>query len=166
VLFSVVMVREGGLCDHEKAGAADMRAYAIGLHLLTLSLGGIGLAGCYPYSVLATPDVHVRVLEAETLRPIVGAVVTVVSEADPDVKGVGRTDGMGMVHLPALDHAVWALAVPMAFPSSAPYPVGHVTVEAAGYEPLAFPSTDAGGAYTVGAQPVLLTPSSAPMPSP
>jgi hypothetical protein len=165
--FSCIrLIRASRGPDMPICGAANMRAGVIGFYLLVCPLGGIVLSGCWPYSALATPDVHMRVVEANTLRPIEGAVVTIISDVDPEVRGVGRTDSMGMVRLPALDHAVWALAVPMAFPASNPYPVGRVTVEAPNYQPLAFRSSEAGGAYIVGAQPVVLMPASGTARSP
>jgi hypothetical protein len=136
-----------------------MRAQAIGITLLMFSMTAIALTGCYAYSELATPDVHIRVLDAETLRPIEGATVTVTADVDPDLKAVGRTDKRGMVHLPALDHNVWGPGAPLANPDPHPYPEARVLVEAAKYQPLAFRSTDAGGTFIVGSQPVLLTPS-------
>jgi hypothetical protein len=117
------------------------------------------LSGCYAYSELASPDVHMRILDAETLQPIKGAKVTVTADVDPDLKSVGRTDQRGLVHLPALDHNVWGSGVPLANPDPHPYPEARISVEAAGYQPLTFRSTDAGGAYIVGSQPVVLTPS-------
>lgn len=136
-----------------------MRAKAIGFCQLILPMAGIVLSGCYAYSELATPEVHMRILDAETLQPIEGALVTVAADVDPDLKGVGRTDQRGLAHLSALDHNVWGSGVPLANPDPHPYPEARVSVEAAGYQPLTFRSTDAGGTYIVGSQPVLLTPS-------
>jgi len=136
-----------------------MHAKAIRIYLLMSPIAAAALTGCSAYSELATPDVHLRVLDAETLQPIEGALVTVTADVDPDLKGVGRTDQRGMVHLPALDHNVWGPGAPLADPDPHPYPEARVSVEAARYQPLTFRSTDAGGTYIVGSQPVILTPS-------
>jgi len=135
-----------------------MRTQAIGTCLLMPAIAAIVLVGCSAYSELATPDVHMRVLDAATLQPIEGAVVTVTADVDPDLKGIGRTDARGMVHIPALDHNVWGPGAPLANPDPHPYPAARVSVEAARYRPLTFLSTDAGGTYIVGSQPVVLTP--------
>jgi hypothetical protein len=135
-----------------------MRAQALGIYLLISPMAAIALTGCTTYSELATPDVHLRVLDAATLQPIEGALVTVTADVDPDLKGVGRTDRRGMVHLPALDHNVWGLGAPLANPDPHPYPQARVLVEAPRYQPRTFRSTDAGGTYIIGSQPVVLTP--------
>lgn len=136
-----------------------MRAQAIAIHMLMFPIAAIALTGCSAYSELATPEVYMRVLDAGTLQPIEGALVTVTADVDPDLKGVGRTDQRGMVHLPALDHNVWGPGAPLANPDPHPYPEARVSVEAARYQPLTFRSTDAGGTYITGSQPVVLTPS-------
>ena len=131
--------------------------------LCSLLLGavvGVGLSGCWPYDALATPEVHVMVMDAETLRPVRGATVTVTAESDPEVRGVGRTDERGMAHVPALDRPLWAPGLPV----SNPYPVARISVEAAGYRSLSFRSDEAGGAAIAGAKPVALVP--APIQSP
>lgn len=135
-----------------------MRAPAIANYLLMSPIAAIALAGCFAYSELATPDVHMRVLDAETLQPIEGAMVTVTADVDPDLKAVGRTDQRGMIHLPALDHNVWGPGAPFGNQDPHPYPGARVSVEAARYQPLTFRGTDAGGTYIVGSQPVVLTP--------
>jgi hypothetical protein len=135
-----------------------MRKQAFGIHLLMLPLAALALTGCSAYSELATPNVHMRVLDAETHQPIEGAVVTVTADVDPDLKAVGRTDQRGMVHLPALDHNVWGPGAPLANPDPHPYPEARILVEAPRYQPLTFRSTDAGGTYMIGSQPVVLTP--------
>jgi len=135
-----------------------MRSTAIAIRSLIFFLVGIGFSGCYAYSELATPEVHMRVLDAATLQPIERAAVTVTADVDPELKVVGRTDRRGMVHLAALDHNVWGSGAPLANPDPHPYPTAQVSVEAVGYRRLAFRSTDAGGTYIVGSQPVVLTP--------
>src|SRR3954462_1050878 len=104
-----------------------MRAQAIGIYLLMFPIAAIAFTGCSAYSELATPDVHMRVLDAETLQPIEGALVTVTADVDPDLKAVGRSDQRGMVYLPALDHNVWGPGAPLANPDPHPYPEAHVS---------------------------------------
>jgi hypothetical protein len=134
-----------------------MRAQAIANNLVMTTIAAVVLAGCYVYSELATPDVHMRVLDADTLQPIEGALVTVTADVDPDLKSAGRTDQRGMVHLPALDHNVFGPGAPFGNQDPHPYPKASVSVEAARYQPRTFRSTDAGGTYIVGSQPVVLT---------
>jgi len=141
-----------------------MRVPKIGLLLLHFALGVTVVSGCASYSALATPDVHMRIVEAGTLRPVAGATVTITSDADPDVKSAATSDAFGMVHLPARDHDIWALGAPLAFPDPHPYPIGRITVAAEGYQPRAFQTNEAGGAYVNGVQPVILTPMTSPSP--
>jgi hypothetical protein len=136
-----------------------MRIRSIAIHLLISLTVALGLTGCSAYSELATPEVHMRILDARTLQPIEGALVTVTADVDPDLRGVGRTDRMGMAHIAALDHNVWGPGAPLANPDPHPYPEARVAVEADGYQPLTLRSTDAGGTYITGSQPVVLTPS-------
>src|SRR3954462_10686542 len=62
--FSCIrLIRASRGPDMPICGAANMRAGVIGFYLLVCPLGGIVLSGCWPYSALATPDVHMRVVE-------------------------------------------------------------------------------------------------------
>ncbi len=134
------------------------RARSVAVCLLLSPAVGVALAGCQSFDSLATPDVHLRVVDAGTLQPIEGAKVTVTSNVDPEVRSVAQTDRMGIVHLPALDRTIWVAPLPV----SLPYPTARITVEAAGYQPLAFISTEAGGAYIAGAKPAALMPAASP----
>jgi hypothetical protein len=130
-----------------------MRVHPVGLLLLLGALGGT-LAACDPYDALVTPNVNMKVVDAETLQPIDGATVTVAAASDPRVRGVGQTDQHGMVHLPALEQTIWPPPVPI----SRPYPpVACVTVEAPGYQAVAFRGDGAASAAIAGSQPVALT---------
>jgi hypothetical protein len=106
-----------------------MRGRRCGLSMLALVLL-LPLDACFPTSWPATPTIDARVIDAASLQPIAGALVTVWSTDDPKRRIAAKTDSDGRVLLPQQERTMWLPPLPI----DPAWPASRLRWEADGYD--------------------------------